>query len=158
MIHLNALSDSSISLRMVLNTKQKLGHCANCKRKQNAIFAICPCLLKMFLQSVPGPCSDIFYTSMHFTVVNLAPSFAWGRRSFIPNHDTITCKQLTCLPAESSNRCLMLILIAKLCVWHTYGNINHINTLTGKWTYRYGSDAYMVEPVISSRVTWRDYP
>lgn len=30
-------------------------------------------------------------------------------------------------------------------------------TSTGRWTYRYGRDAYMVEPVISSRVTWRDY-
>lgn len=32
----------------------------------------------------------------------------------------------------------------------------HINA-TGKWTYGYRSDAYMVEPVISSGVTWRDY-
>lgn len=28
---------------------------------------------------------------------------------------------------------------------------------TEKWTYRYRSDAYMVEPVVSSGVTWRDY-
>lgn len=32
----------------------------------------------------------------------------------------------------------------------------HINP-TGQRTYRYRSDAYMVEPVISGRVTWRDY-
>lgn len=42
------------------------------------------------------------------------------------------------------------------CEWRDSAMLCYINP-TEKWAYRYCSDAYMVEPVVSSGVTWRDY-
>lgn len=87
-------------------------------------------------------------------------NFAWGR------HDTVTEKPLICVQqivvntfvwhSVNSARCL----ITKCDVKKQAGDrtVGCCVTLTGARTYRYGCDTYVVELVIGSRVTWRDYP